>query len=64
MAIVNFDFYEEELEGDSGPAQGIVATCQRCGHSVEVFGTDDPSISRAAATLREECPKGENNRYE
>lgn len=38
-------------------------TCRRCGHEVEVFGTDGDSARRGAVMLREECPNGEKNFY-
>lgn len=61
---VSVDIYEDEIEGDYGPTQGLVITCPRCGHSVEVFGTENASARRGAIMLREECPRGESNYYE
>jgi hypothetical protein len=55
---------EDELEGDHGWVRGLRVTCERCGHSVEVFGTTDASARRGAAMLREECPEGEENYYD
>ena len=52
-----------ELDGDYGTVEGIEVTCDRCGHSVESFGTDDPSLMRCGYLLREECPRGEQNFY-
>ena len=52
-----------ELDGDFGPVEGSRLTCERCGHEVEVYGTEERSLLRAAAMLKEECPKGERNYY-
>ena len=59
---------ETELEGenDSGhpiPIDSLIVTCERCGHTVEVYGTSSRSARRGAAMLREECPYGESNFY-
>lgn len=61
---VTFRCNETDIEGDYGMVPGIEVECHRCGHTVEVFGTEAASIRRAAATLRHECPRGENNFYE
>lgn len=56
---------ETTLTNERGYDQdGIEATCARCEHTVEVFGTEDASIKRACATLREECPFKEHNFYQ
>lgn len=62
MKVVT-DAYEEEIEGDYGCYDGLCVTCRRCNHSVEVGGTSNASALKAAGTLREECPRGENNFY-
>ena len=55
---------EVELEGDySSEVDGVIATCSRCGHETESFGTSDASVRRCLALLREECPRGEHNFY-
>jgi hypothetical protein len=54
---------EVELEGDHGPVMGLVVTCSRCGHEVEVFGTSDASARRGGVMLSEECPERERNFY-
>lgn len=52
------------LQNDRGyDIEGIVVTCDRCDHVVEVFGTGEPSIRRGCAMLREECPEDEENFY-
>jgi hypothetical protein len=54
---------EEDLEGDYGTVGGIAATCSRCGHVTESFGTSEASIRRCLVLMREECPKDERNYY-
>jgi hypothetical protein len=64
MARVSFTVEEEELDGDyDNTVSGLIVTCSRCGHSVEVFGTEDASVKRGAVMLREECPRGDKNFY-
>lgn len=57
------DIAEAELDGDFTAIEGVVATCSRCGHEVESFGTSDASVTRCLAVMREECPRGEPNFY-
>ncbi len=53
-----------DLENDDGrELEGVTATCSRCGHETESWGTDTPSVRRCLALLREECPRGEQNFY-
>jgi hypothetical protein len=55
---------ETTLENDNGrDIAGVTATCSRCGHSTESFGTDEPSVLRCLALLNDECPEGEDNFY-
>ena len=42
---------------------GLCVTCDRCGHSVEVYGTSQASARRGAIMLREECPNNLKNFY-
>ncbi len=63
MAKIHCDVHEVDLDGDYGTVQGISVTCSRCGHYVEVYGTSDASYARAGVTLKEECPRRENNFY-
>jgi DNA polymerase III epsilon subunit-like protein len=64
MARIEVDIEEKVLENDKGhEVDGIQATCSRCGHSVEVFGTEEASVKRGCAMLRDECPLGERNFY-
>lgn len=60
---VSIGVSEEEMEGDYGPVSGLVVTCSRCGHSVDVYGTEEGSVKRGGVMLREECPRGESNYY-
>jgi hypothetical protein len=61
---VAVDIREEEVEGDYGPCDGLCVTCERCGYSVVVLGTEIGSSRYAATRLRDECPKSESNLYE
>lgn len=63
MARVTTTFSYVDLEGEYGTVEGVEVTCDRCGHTEESFGTDDPSLKRCAFLLRENCPKNENNYY-
>jgi hypothetical protein len=64
MARVLCAIEEDELENDEGrPVEGVRATCSRCGHSTESWGTGEASIRRCLVLLREECPEGQENYY-
>lgn len=52
-----------ELEGDHGPVSGICATCTKCDHKTESFGTSPKSVRRCLMLMREECPEDEENFY-
>jgi hypothetical protein len=61
---------DTELEGDYADAdgypvlvEGVCATCSRCGHETESYGTSDRSVRRCLALMREECPEGQSNYY-
>ena len=61
---VTCDIGETTLINDEGlDVESVEATCQRCGHMTESFGTDEPSILRCLALMREECPRGQWNWY-
>jgi hypothetical protein len=65
MAKVEVDIDEKDLPNErGGTTPGICATCSRCAHEVEVFGTSEASVKRACVMLREECPSDERNFYE
>lgn len=61
---VECEIEEVELENDEGyPVDGIRATCGKCGHETESFGTTGASVRRCLALMHEECPRGESNYY-
>jgi hypothetical protein len=61
---VPVEISDVELENDSGLLiPSVQAVCQRCYHETESYGTDEPSIKRCLALMREECPENENNWY-
>jgi hypothetical protein len=51
----------EEIELEGMPS--VEATCSRCQHTTESYGTGDASRRRCLVMLHEECPKGESNFY-
>lgn len=64
MSRVKVEFEESEWENDSGVlVEGVIATCSRCDHQTESFGTSDKSRKRCLALMREECPQNEDNFY-
>lgn len=64
MATVKCEIEETTLEGDYGnEVEAVVATCMRCGHTTESYGTAEGSIKRCLVLMREECPQGEKNFY-
>ena len=64
MTKVTLDIETTDLDGDYSTVEGIRATCTKCGHVVEVFGTSDASARRAAVTMKEECPLNLSNYYD
>jgi hypothetical protein len=55
---------EVELESEDGrTVEGVQATCSRCDHQTESFGTSDRSVKRCLVLMREECPRNEENFY-
>lgn len=61
---VKCDVTEIQKVNDRGFAvPGLCATCGRCDHQSEVFGTGDKSRKAALARLRETCPEDESNYY-
>jgi hypothetical protein len=60
---VRCEIQETELDGDYGSVAGISATCSRCGHETQSFGTSEASIKRCLVLMREECPESEQNFY-
>lgn len=64
MARIPCEVATTTRENESGyEVEAICATCLRCDHETEAFGTSDASIRRALAKMRDECPKGERNWY-
>lgn len=60
--VCSIDFIE--LENDDGhEVESVRATCSRCEHETESFGTGSASARRCLAMMREECPEGEANFY-
>jgi hypothetical protein len=55
---------ETEIENENGyPVSATVATCSRCDHQTESFGTSGASVRRCLVLMREECPYSESNFY-
>jgi len=53
-----------DLENENGyEVEGVCATCSRCGHTTESYGTADASVKRCLVLLREECTNSEHNYY-
>lgn len=64
MSKVYCQIDEVPLENDYGrETDGIMATCSRCGHETQSFGTSDASIRRCLVLMRQECPEDESNFY-
>lgn len=42
---------------------GVEATCSRCDHVTQCFGTSSRSVRRALVMMREDCPRNEENYY-
>lgn len=64
MKTVACTVEEVEIENDEGwlvPA--VRATCSRCGHQTESFGTSLASVTRCLVRMRRGCPDGEHNFY-
>ena len=53
----------EIVTRDGGLVPGLLVTCEKCGYSVKVFGTDERSARRGAVMLHDECPEDEDNFY-
>lgn len=50
-----------DIEIDGKPA--VEANCLRCNHITRSFGTEEASVKRCLAMMRDECPNGESNFY-
>jgi len=54
----------EEIENEDGRmVDGVTATCSRCGHCEQAYGTSSSSVKRCLVMLRENCPEEEKNFY-
>ncbi len=61
---VKCEIDETELASDyGGLTAGVTATCSRCAHETESFGTEEVSINRCLVLMREESPRAERNFY-
>lgn len=64
MPKIECEIEECELENEKGYLiPGVEATCSKCGHTTQSFGTSSRSIKRCLVMMREECPEGEKNFY-
>jgi hypothetical protein len=55
---------EIELDNEDGyPVDSVAATCSRCDHQTESYGTGDASRRRCLLMLRQTCPRRECNFY-
>ncbi len=63
-SAVDVTFEEITLTNDEGhDITSVRATCSRCQHATESFGTKDPSRKRCLALMSDECPHGKKNFY-
>ena len=60
--VCEIDEIDVAKEGGS-TVKGVMATCSRCNHTTESYGTSEKSIKRCLVMMREECPEGEENYY-
>jgi hypothetical protein len=60
---ITCEIEEIELDGDFGSIPSVQATCSRCDHTTESYGTGGASIRRCLVVMREECPRGQENFY-
>jgi hypothetical protein len=60
---ITCDIEEVELEGEYTTVDGVCATCSKCDHQTESYGTSGASIRRCLVLMREECPLNEDNFY-
>ena len=50
-------------DGEAVQVPSVSATCGRCGHDTEAYGTGENSVKRCLMAMREECPRHEDNYY-
>lgn len=63
MARIECEVKAAQVTLDGRVLAGITVTCTDCGHCVAVAGESERSIKRGLATLRDECPEGQENFY-
>ncbi len=64
MSKIKCSIEEAYIENDYGTeTEGVIATCSKCGHTTESYGTEENSIKRCLVLLRDQCPEGESNYY-
>lgn len=64
MARIECEIEQVPLENEDGrDVEGTMATCSRCGHTTESFGTGSSSVRRCLVMMNEECPLGQSNFY-
>lgn len=60
---VNIEEVDDVPNDRGGEQEGVRATCTRCDHVTESFGTGPKSRMRCIMLLKEECPYNESNYY-
>lgn len=64
MLIVECEIEETLVEVSGRSVSGVMATCSRCGHCVELPGRDSAMLRRRLLDLlHSTCPESEKNRY-
>jgi len=65
MARIDVEIEETTLWSDDSGKEvpGVEATCDRCDHKTESFGTSSASRRRCLVLMREECPLNQENFY-
>jgi hypothetical protein len=65
MATVSCRIEEGHIEINGvNRGEGILATCEKCGHQTTSVGTSEKSRKRCLWLMSQECPQGESNFYE
>lgn len=61
---VKCEIAEITLENDDGiEVDSVCATCSKCDHVEESFGTSEKSVKRCLVLMRENCELEEDNFY-
>jgi len=53
----------EYFDGTIHKIDGVRATCSKCGHQTESYGTGTKSVNRCLVLMNRECECSENNFY-